>query len=68
MGVIPLTGVKGTHTQLYAIFDLKNLQNSRGTTSRRRVVSLRRFEDIDFISMVVKGIDLSKLMSICFLQ
>ena len=68
MGVIPLTGVKGTYTQLHAIFDLKNLQNSSGTASNTRVVSLRSFEHIDFISMVDKGIDHSKLLSICFLQ
>ena len=66
MGVIPLSGVKGTYTQLHAIFDLKNLQNSSGSTSRRRVVSLRSFEHIDLIFMVGKGIDHSKLLSICF--
>ena len=54
IGVIPLSGVKGTYTQLHAIFDLKNLQNSSGSTSRRREISLGSFEHIDLISMVDK--------------
>ena len=47
------------------LIDVRN-DIKRGTTSRRRVVSLQSFEHFDVIFMFDKDIDHVKLMSICF--
>ena len=44
----------------------KYVQNSSGTTSRRRVLSLQSFEHFDVIFMACKRTDHGKLLSICF--
>ena len=46
----------------------KNVQNSSGTTSRRRVVSLPSLRQLWRHVMVYKSIDHRKLPLICFLQ
>ena len=45
----------------------QNVQNSSGTRSCWRVVSQQSFKHFDVISMVDKGTDHLKLLSICFL-
>ena len=44
----------------------QNVQNSSRTTSRRRVVSLQSIEHFDAISLIDKGAECGKLLSICF--
>ena len=59
------------HGVLYTLIDHSNnvniLKTHCGTTTRRRVVSLQRFEHSDVIPLVDRCIDHRKSLSICFL-
>ena len=59
------------HGVLYTVIDHSNnvnmLKTHCGTTTRRRVVSLQRFEHFDVIPLVDRCIDHRKSLSICFL-